>query len=106
MALVSAAIVFAFVPAKQKPVYETVTFQYDADTDSQIDNVDYWLDRTGGGQESCGTDGDLPCVVSFSTEEFEPIEGDRGIANFLATYPNASSIMSSGHLVDSKEEIP
>lgn len=106
IALTATFIVFAFVPAKQKVFYETVTFQYDPDNDTEIDNPDYWLDRTDGGLESCGSTGDLPCVISFSTEQFPPQSDDRGIASFLSTYTDAASIMNSGYLVDSKVEIP
>lgn len=98
--------IFAFMPAPEKPVYETVTFQYDYDNDDEIGNTSHWLDKTESEPESCGSSGSLPCVVTFSTEDFEPQGGDRGITSFLSMYSTANAILYSGYLVDSKVSVP
>lgn len=100
--MASLGAVFAFMPKHQDVKATIVTFQYMLDQETGIDDPANWIDRTSGGVESCSSGTDLPCVVSFSTDDFAPQNGDNGITSFLQSYSDASSIVNSPYLVDSK----
>lgn len=102
--IVFSGSLIAFQTKEEDQVFETVRFQYDLDEENGIDNPGNWVDVTDISPDDCGTSGDLPCVVEFSTTQYTPQGNDRGIASFLDTYDDALSIMNSGHLEDSKAD--